>query len=709
MENNNLVIKAEQDEFLYKQLNNLFSIELQNLVVAQEIDFLPTMRRTIDFLKSLKELKMLPDGLKNMIICPEGVNDKGESIKAVRFSENKWSFKIKGINCDRNISFEKLNNRLAFETRLISLYIIWLAEKPAKLASLVRIASNISLIAKDCQTLGILSMFHLQNKLLTDKLFDHFRERLTENSLRNYVIALNNLGWMDNTPLKEYGYSIARKFDNELGDTNANQTYCMPYTTLSKLWLSFKNYFDNLTDENFIDSAKKILFIVDEYHGESRNIDDLDWLEYIANYQDTLKYFHENWPGFGTGCIEDKIRNATSKNTKKTYTTTLNKGVNYHVDPIMFYHSLTNIFLTFRGACQAFSGMRISEAEAVSFNSLINDKKHGYVGIKSLLSKYATEGGIDELWAAAPWIVDIFHFNIELACAVFKPMYAKDIKKMNICINVKEYKMGNIIQVVTPRSFTKWARIWCDEHDITLTNEDIKEFYLLNKNISDKELVEQEIYEGAHWPLRSHQPRRSISVHGRRLNVLSGQDISFQLKHLSRTETDWYSSGGSANGIYKAQIPEIMKKNYNKEQAQLSAELALQIQATEGLYGKGGKVLEATRELQENAKVYPTLKKATNMALRGKSTLKSLGNGMYCLNGQNCKISGIVQSAKCNTKCENLVASELAIGHWQSKYNYYTKLLSNIIGHKKSEAQVEYLKLEQQFFKEALEYYGVTP
>jgi hypothetical protein len=152
-----------------------------------------------------------------------------------------------------------------------------------------------------------------------------------------------------------------------------------------------------------------------------------------------------------------------------------------------------------------------------------------------------------------------------------------------------------------------------------------------------------------------------------------------------------------------------MKKNYNKEQAQLSAELALQFQATEGLYGKGGKVLEATRELQESAKVYPTLKKATNMALRGKSTLKSLGNGMYCLNGQNCKISGIVQSAKCDTKCENLVASELAIGHWQSKYNYYTKLLSNTIGHKKSEAQVEYLKLEQQFFKEALEYYGVTP
>ncbi len=709
MENNNLIIKDEQGEFLYKQLNNLFSIESKKLAVEQEIHFLPTMRRTIEFLKSREELEMIPDGLKNMIICPAGINDKDEPIKAVLFSDNKWSFKIKGVNCDRNINFEKLNYRLAFEARLISLYIIWLAEKPAKLASLVRIANNISLIAKDCQTLGILSMCHLQNKLLTDQLFDYFRERVNENSLRNYVIALNNLGSMDNTPLKNYGYSVSRKFNNELGDTDANQTYCMPYTILSKLWLSLKNYFDNLVDKNFINSAKKMLFIVDNYQGDKRNIDDTDWLDYIANHQDDLEAFHKNWPEFGTGCIKDKVKSTTSKNTKRTYVTVLNKGVNYHIDPLKFYHSLSNIFTTFRGACQIFSGMRISEAEAICFNSLIDDKQHGYVGIKSLLSKYAPEGGIDEIWAAAPWIVDMFNFNIKLAHIVFHTRPSKEIVKMNICINVKEFKQSNIVQIITPRSFTKWARIWCEEHKIILTSEDIKEFYLLNQNIADKELVEQDIYEGAHWPLRSHQPRRSISVHGRRLNLVSGQDISFQLKHLSRTETDWYSSGGSANGVYKAQIPEIMKKSYDKEQAQLSAELALQIQSTENLYGKGGKILEATRELNESAKVYPTLKKATNMALRGKSTLKSLGNGMYCLNGQDCKITGIVQSAKCNNKCENLVASKSSIAHWQSKYNYYSDLLANVIDHKKSAAQIVYLELEQQFFKEALKYYGVTP
>ncbi|ASP47409.1 hypothetical protein [Cognaticolwellia beringensis] len=708
MENNNLTIRKTEHEFLHKQLNNIFSIESRPLVVSKEIDFLPTMRRTITFLQVQQELREIPDGLKNMIICPAGLDAKGNALAAVRFSFSIWSFKIKGCDCDRKVTFTGLNKQLAFEVRIICLYIIWLAEKSAKLSSVVRVATTISLIAKACQSLGILSIFHLQNKQVTDKLFDLLRERLNENSLRNYVIALNNLGKMDNTPLQVYGYSVSRTFNNELGDTDANQTYCMPFPILSKLWLSFKNYFDDLTNKNFIDSAKKILFIVDEYHGESRNIDDIDWLEYIANHQDTLKYFHENWHGFGTGCIEDKIRNSTSKDTKRTYTTLLNKGVNYHVDSIQFYHSLTNIFSTFKAACQAYSGMRISEAGAICFNSLLDDKQHGYVGIKSLLSKYAPEGGIDELWAAAPWIVDIFHFNIELARAVFKPMYAKDIQKMNICINVKEYKMGNTIQEVTPRSFTKWARIWCEEHDITLTNEDIKEFYLLNQNIADKELVEQEIYEGAHWPLRSHQPRRSISVHGRRLNVVSGQDISFQLKHLYRTETDWYSSGGSANAIYKAQIPEMMKNNYEKEQAEISAELALQIQATEGLYGKGGKVLEVARDLHESAKVYPTLKKATNMALRGKSTLKSLGNGMYCLNGQDCKITGIIQSAKCNNKCENLVASKDAIKHWQSKYNHYTNLLSNTIDHKKSAAQVEYLKLEQQFFEEALDYYGVT-
>lgn len=709
MENNNLTVKAEELEFLHKQINNIFSIDTCPPELINKLDFLPTMKRTINHLKYRQETGVIPEGLKNMIICPSGVNDKEKPISAILFSSPKWSFKIKGIDCDRSVSFDKLNNRLAFEARLVSLYIIWLSEKSAKLTSMVRVANTISLIAKDCQTLGILSLFHLQNELVSDKIFDYFRERLNENSLRNYVIALNNLGSMDNTPLKEYGYSVSRKFNNELGDTDANQTYCMPYILLSKLWLSFKNYFDNFTDKNFIESAEEILFIVDDYHGESRNIDNTAWLDYIANHQGPLKSFHKKWPDFGTGCIKDKIKRTKSKSTKRAYTTILNKGINYHIDPIQFYHSLSNIFTTFRGACQVFSGMRISEAEAICFNSLIDDKKHGYVGIKSLLSKYAPEGGVDELWAAAPWIIDIFNFNIKLAHVVFKPVPTDKILAMNICINVKEFKMDKTIQIITSRSFTKWARSWCATHDITLTREDIKEFYLLNQNISDKELVEQEIYEGAHWPLRSHQPRRSISVHGRRLNVVSGQDISFQLKHLSRTETDWYSSGGSANGIYKAHIPEIMKKNYDKEQAQLSAELALQIQATEGLYGKGGKVLEATRELQESAKVYPTLKKATNMALRGKSTLKSLGNGMYCLNGQNCKISGIVQSAKCNTKCENLVASKSSIAHWQSKYNYYSDLLANVIDHKKSAAQIVYLELEQQFFKEALEYYGVNP
>lgn len=353
--------------------------------------------------------------------------------------------------------------------------------------------------------------------------------------------------------------------------------------------------------------------------------------------------------------------------------------------------------------------MRIDEAKNIKIGSLINDRLEDWVGIKTIQKKFAIEGGIEEHWAAAPWTVQIFSVARRLLSAAIPSATIKQINELPFALNFKNFYYLGIKKSQTYRQYPGFAREWCKENFIILKAKDVEEFYKLNPNINNKEIVEAEIYEGAIWPLRSHQLRRSIAVHSRRLNLVPGSVLSYQLKHLSMTQTEWYSSGADEQLIHKKYVPSIMQRSWNDAQVVAAAEKAVELQNSQNLKGKGGELLTSQQSQPDGAKIYPSLDKAIALAKRNKTVVKALGNGMYCLNGQSCKITGIIQSAKCNTKCDNLVISEDGIKHWLSKYYYYDNLIKNGIQHNRSEAQLQYFMLEREFFEDALNEYGVKP
>lgn len=689
MENSNLVF----DQRLIGAAQK-FNIEPENIQheISNKYKELPTFTRVINLLREFNETKTIQDEFNELVICPAGENAKGEAIEAIRFKHPKWKFKLKGMSDNRQINFEGLPPTLSFDCKVISLYVIWLANKIAKLSSLTRQCADLVSIAKTADNIGILSMFHLGQQMVCDKLFDELRKTKKENSLRNTVISLNNMADMSNTAFKDYGFSVDKYFNDELGETEPNQTYCMPFPIMSKLWLSLHDYFTGMAKSTYISDVRSIIQMYTAFDGKMTSTASNEWLIHIDGNQEVLKRFHDNWPEQGTWTEKDSDESL----------------LKYRVDMPQFFHAISDVFQTGRGAIIAFTGMRISEGVAVHFNSLIQDDINGYVGVKSILSKYATDGGIDELWAAAPWVVDVFEFVRALAKVVFKKKYVKDIDimKMNVCTNVRDYWYGEETNVITSRSFTKWSRTWCDKHDLVLTKDNIVEFNQLNPNLAHPEVTEKEIHEGAVWPLKSHQARRSIATHAKRLGVASQQVLSFQLKHISRTETEWYSGNGNVKTLYRADVPKVIKEAYEAESAKLSAETALDYQERSSLFGKGGKKLEDSNQASGSAKIYPSLKKATNMAKRKQSTLMSLGNGMFCLNGQDCKMTSIVQSSKCDPQCENLLAAPDAIARWKQMYEHYSNLIDNSIEHSKSAPQIEYFNLEREYYKKALEYYG---
>lgn len=668
----------------------------------------PIMRNVVETLRAnVKDGKIDYYSLDNIIVIPAGDDHDSNPLKAVFFGDDRWGCKLKGTEVDRNIDFQKLPARLKFEAKLICLTDLWLLPKISKLGSQFRKGQVIVNAARLCHALNILSLTHLVQELPRKRFKKALSESVSANSMRNYFIALNTLCDMANTPLSNFGLCAEIKTfqDNSNYVESVNQTYCLPISILSKLWLSHHQYATEFS-EDFFKRIKAVAKVI--WQCKSRSFlmykSGSEWHNLLIANQEVIKELHKNHPNLGTSEIIYDPDNHDRHKLQK-----INMGIRYSVNVQEFSNVISSMLHNFQLAAQSYSGMRADEAKHIKIGGLIHDQLEGWVGIKTIQKKFAIEGGIEEHWAAAPWTVLIFTVARKLISAVIPHATRKQINELPLSLNFLNYLYKGIKKPQTTPQYNYCAKEWCKKYSIVLTANDVREFFQLNPNINDTEKVEAEIYEGAIWPLRSHQPRRSIALHSRRLNLVTGSVLSYQLKHLSATQTEWYSSGADDNLIHKQNMPIVMQKKWEEAQIKAAAEKAVELQNSQKLKGKGGELLTSQQSQPDSAKIYPSLDKAIKLAKRNKTVVKALGNGMYCLNGQSCKITAIIQSAKCNTKCENLVISEDGIKHWLAKYHYYDNLIKNAIEHNRSEAQLQYFILEREFFEDALKEYGVKP
>ncbi|MGP4933485.1 hypothetical protein ACTXIM_16290 [Pseudoalteromonas nigrifaciens] len=713
---------------------NIITLPILERFELENIDdemkgFLPTWSSVVDGLQYYKKFGKISDDLQSIVVMPANkyIDKKGQKTRAevINFAMAIWKADWQLSDDKRSVNFSRLTGRLEFEAKIVCLAELWLHQRKSKLNSLLRKCSYIIKCAEACQDEGILSLFHLGQHNLFEKIQSNLRKTMSHDSSRNYLLALTGLNDLQHTPFKAYGFYISTDIRQFIkGRNDGNQTYCMPFSILSKLWNGVKEYAENIESEYLPEALpllSKLGEFCREYPQENKSIGfrpkEKTWTLYWAKSenQSLLRAYYEKHPDDGVVINREKAQQkalGVSKDAKRYWASLKNFGIDYYPDHTHLSRAFHRINRVLKIGIQAYTGMRESESKDVKLGGLIIDTENGYIGVHSKLTKFAPERGSDEIWAAAPWVEIMFRVAKKIARSIYGHLSEQEIRELNFLVNIKSYVTTNLITKLSGKANREFqipeTIMLAQITDMRILKEEINEFYQLNKNINNFDIIKKEIFLNNLWPLRSHQYRRSIAVHTKRLGAVNNRALAFQFKHRSRTQSDWYSDGGSANSIYKNRVSEKLKSNWKHDEDTADAEIAVELQENPNLFGRGGELLKSQQGGDESVKIYPSIKKAKQMAIRGKSKLKALGHGMYCLNGDNCKMQALLHSSACNPECENFVADERAITYNKNRYSYYTNLITNSIKHRRTEAQIEYLKLEQESHKEFLDSCGIS-
>ncbi|MEY8863900.1 hypothetical protein AB9K28_03175 [Enterobacter asburiae] len=214
----------------------------------------------------------------------------------------------------------------------------------------------------------------------------------------------------------------------------------------------------------------------------------------------------------------------------------------------------------------------------------------------------------------------------------------------------------------TQRQGAEWAKKFVKRHHPFIRRDHIDEFRLLNPNIRDDERVAMEIREGLSGHCEPIEPRRSLAVHLRRLDLVSTNDLDPQAVWALNQRHDrcGICPVHSTLRILAGRSLRHSLPRLKEVDTELSASRAVSYQHEGLLYGEGREVTECPREvgISLHQMTFPTLKKAMSMAKRGGQKLVSLGNGFYCMNGTaDCEFRGgcSVSVLQSGMMCENML------------------------------------------------------
>lgn len=677
---------------------------------------LPTWHGVVRELQKVKENNSIYGAFKDMLVFPK-VEKDGESFKPVLFTQDVWKPKW-AAGC-RAISFEGLPPTLKFESKLLCLAELWLLDREAKLHHLTRKGQNIVLVAKKCAELHMLSLKHLGSDSNRDKLYWAFREESSHDSTRNKFIDMRGLADLEKTPFKDYGLYISTDpMDGISKREDGNQTYAMPFSIMVQVWQGHRNYAINIRKE-YLRYALPIVRMISKFNLKTPDCGkdithvntNMEFLEYLAQpkFQRLLRIYHKKFPNDKAVIHRDTLRTPGNKFREKRIT---NIGIVYSTNLATLAKHINEVSNILLLGIQTYTGMRESESKDVTCGSLVVDDEAGYIGVDSNLYKFAPEGGFEDIWAAAPWVEECFITARMIAKALFADHPEHDIDNTTILPNIATWLSRSVLEKRKGRANREFVTppplAFAQKYNIKITDDCVHEFFKLNRNINNIDKVKNDIKVGEYWPIRSHQFRRTIAVHSKRLGAASDRALSFQLKHRLRSQTDWYTDGGVANSALNSKAAERLYKLWKEEEDTAMAETSVELQESKNLFGRGGELLKSGQGKSDKAKVYPSIKKAKQMAARGKSKLKALGHGMYCLQGDSCSMRAVMQNANCDNECENLVADDDAISYHRTRFDYYENLLDNSIPHSRTDAQIEYIRLEMESHREFLEYFGVA-
>ncbi|GAA5218326.1 hypothetical protein ACFSJ3_15725 [Corallincola platygyrae] len=657
--------------------------------------------------------------LENITVIP------GDELnKPIKFQDNVWTnhHLIQGRETYRKACFLKLNKKMMLEVKIVGIYLLWFSLRKCKLASIIRTIENIIVIAKHLETIGAKSIFDLDKAPIREYFLKSFQQGRGKSTIDNYFKSLSRMCNMKMTVFGEYGFFLNTNFTKLSPGRNDNQSYCMPMRILNAYWKSYADYFLDL--KVCMDSWLYISTLPLKYRKylDRKGIKhhNNNWLYYLDEFcQPNLKLiYNQKNSAISSLVIVRSEQTMDSYRNKKLSRIVISDGVAKKVDVVSYNRRFPKFLVdmeeiyTFYNrqaliACeafQAFTGMRKSEATTIKFGSLILERD--WVGIRANTYKNSDEGGTEDWWAAPPIVEEIFRKMRLLGECMFQKS-GRELNSLYIKTDARRFHANRDFSLMRDQRSSERQLSWSRAHNIRVSTDDLAEFWRLNPNLGKPLEAEKEVQIGALWPISSHQYRRSIAVHVKRLELVSMSHLAIHLKHLGKTISEWYTEGALANSRAPGRIAAAFAKELERADLERAASLAIRFQEGNNLYGKGGKLLEQSKLGGAKTKVYQSFSHAMSLAKRRKSKVMSLGNGMYCMNGQDCDFAATLQSANCRPDCENLVADRESIPIWLNRYKRYRQLYLNSKTKGLPEASQEFFRLEMESYQQCLEFYGV--
>ncbi|MCG9770723.1 hypothetical protein L1D59_19175, partial [Pseudoalteromonas piscicida] len=453
-----------------------------------------------DLLKVAFECKNFST-LDSLVVIPGS-----KSKSPIVFFDDCWTTKhlVRADEVYRKVNFNGLPENIKTEVKLIGIYLLWFRPTLSKLSSIIRDLENLVYIGKLLSEIGAKSFIWLDRDPIRQKFFMLLKSGKRSGTVHNYCNVLSKLCDMQQSVFGSFGFFLKTNFSLLSPTRKSNQTYCMPMRILNDYWSSYMNFFDHFNvEEGNWSKICEIIFDFDKYVKKkgvkktSRN-----WAMYLDKYyQESLAKIYDD-----KHCATSSMVILRTAEELKQFFNRTDAGCNayprYYLKVELvdrFYNNLVRIGCE---AIQAMTGMRVSESNCLKFGSLIEE--NSWIGVKTRLFKNAPEGGSIEIWAAAPYIKKIF-IKIRPIAEKFFGVSGRELDEIYLKSDPRKYRSSKVVKhMKTQRKVDSYLN-WSDVNDITLDEKDVHEFWVLNPNISNRVIVEKEIYVGGKWPIRSHQ------------------------------------------------------------------------------------------------------------------------------------------------------------------------------------------------------------
>lgn len=359
--------------------------------------------------------------------------------------------------------------------------------------------------------------------------------------------------------------------------------------------------------------------------------------------------------------------------------------------------------------CGGFTGMRRSELYGLHSDSYISYELQGqrFHTVQSYHSKMLSGRAKKAEWITSP----VTKSAIELAEALSRNMRSQLMLSGNgmdnelaPCIWLTQYRRNHKPKVLIEGVVNRYLQRIVEAAGCIVTEEDIEEFHIINPNKgghfqSDRIKVE------SHWPISTHQFRRTFAVFGKRYNLLSDVALKRQFKHLTLQMTLWYEEGGIPSKIYDVYADAELGKLIN----QIGNEVNIQrifgwYNSDEKLFGRKGKQISEERKYAPTS--YSTWEAIQEQVEKGRMNLVSTLHS-YCLAGYECRMSNSVSSFNGFT-CENVVIDKINAESWKKRHDWIINLVDDFrLDNEQNTARLNHYICQLEAAEQVMEYFEI--